>query len=281
MRLLLLTTSDRASDRGADLERLFRSIAANRESGLDIQHVILLQRCSEAQRRTAEMSMPYPATVLASEGRLSLSAARNVMLAAVRANGLLGRETVVGFPDDDCWYTPGFAARLVSHFHSDRGLGLLISRVSLSPQADWQGGATRVATAKDVLRRSSSNGIFVRGDVAAVIGDFDSNLGLGTPNTSGEDTDYALRASFQAQKCLFVDLPLIGHREADLASVTKYFSGNMVVASRYALRSPGLFLEYVRKFGVGSYLVIRNRLGIGDFINAIQGSMRTFGRSLG
>jgi hypothetical protein len=281
MQLLLMTTSDMQSDRGADLARLVGSLAGGRLHGIEIRHLILLQRCTEAQRLAAEKAMPYPATVMASAGRLSLSAARNIMLARARSEALLRPDTIVGFPDDDCWYTQGFLPKLVALFRDQDEVGLLISRVSLSPSTDWSFEANRIATVRDVLRRSSSNGIFLRGDVAAEIGDFDANLGLGTPSTSGEDTDYALRASFVARRTIYVDLPLVGHREADLASVTKYFGGNMVVAARYALRSPAFFLEFARKFGVGSYLVLGNRLKIGDFVNSIQGSMRTFGRSAG
>jgi hypothetical protein len=281
MQLLLMTTTDRQSNRAADLARLVRSIAESRLDGIGIQHVILLQRCSEAERLAVEAEIPYPVTVIASADRLPLAAARNVMLARVRAEKLLTREMIVGFPDDDCWYTPEFLLRLVAEFRAQRDLGLVVTRVSLAPSTDWSAQATRAATARDVLRQSSSNGIFLGGDVAAEIGDFDASLGLGTPNTSGEDTDYALRASFAAKRTLYVDLPLVGHREADLASVTKYFGGNMVVAARYALRSPAFFFEYARKLGVGSYLVIGQRLKMADFVNAIQGSMRAFGRSAG
>ena len=281
MQLLLMTTSDRMADRDADLARLVRSIAASRRGALDVRHVILLQRCTEAQRLAAESDLAYPATVLATSGRMSLSAARNVMLARARAEGLLKSNTVVAFPDDDCWYTPDFPERLADLFQRESGVGLLVTRVSLSPSTEWPFDANRPATVRDVLRRSSSNGIFLRGNVADKIGDFDVKLGLGTPNTSGEDTDYAVRASFVASQTLYVDLPLVGHREADLASVTKYFGGNMVVAARYALRSPTFFLEYARKFGVGCYLVLEKRLRIGDFANAVQDSMRMFGRSAG
>lgn len=278
-KLLLMTTSDRKSDRGADLARLIRSVAARRPGIFDVQHLILLQRCSETQRLAAQRDVPYPATVLATAARLPLSAARNAMLARARAKGLLGSDTVVAFPDDDCWYTPEFPARVIDLFRQQQDLGLLVTRMSLAPSVDWDARANRTATVRDVLRRSTSNGIFLRGNVAEAIGDFDVRLGLGTPSTSGEDTDYALRASFVAHKTIYVDLPLVGHHEPDLASVTKYFGGNMMVAARYALRSPTFFLEYARKFGVGSYLVLDNRLRMSDFVGAIQGSMRTLGRS--
>lgn len=281
MQLVLMTTSDTMSGRGADLARLCGSVAESLPTSLAVRHIVLLQRCTEAQRSALESELRYPAIVLASAARMPLSVARNVMLARARADGLLTAETIVGFPDDDCWYTPTFAHRLLDVFQDQTDLGLLITRVSLSPSSDWNPGANRAAKACDVLRRSSSNGIFVRGSVADEVGDFDVRLGLGTSNTSGEDTDYAIRASAVARRALYVDLPLVGHREPDLASVTKYFGGNMIVAARYALRSPAFFSEYARKYLVGAYLVLKRHLELGRFATAIQGSLRMFGKSAG
>ncbi|MGE0697540.1 MAG: glycosyltransferase family 2 protein [Hyphomicrobiaceae bacterium] len=281
MRLALLTTTDMKSDRAMDFARMIASVAENVPPGVELKHYVLLQRATEAQRSEVARAIPHPATVLSTDGRLSLSAARNQMLARARADGQLEADTIVGFPDDDCWYLPGFLASLVALFETRRDLGLLISRVSLSPVDDWPADGGERAGGRDVLRRSSSNGMFLRGDVVARIGDFDVTLGLGTPSNSGEDTDYALRGWLASPLTLFVDRPLVGHKEPDLASITKYFGGNMLVASRYAPRSPALFLEYVRKFGVGSYLVLRQRLAMADFLSAIQGSMAAFGRSTG
>lgn len=281
MQLLFMTTTDMQSDRLADLVRMIRSVAVSVPQGSSVHHIVLLQRSSEEQRRQVAAEIPYPATVLAMPSRLSLSAARNVMLAHARGHALLQPEVLVGFPDDDCWYTPGFLPGLVAEFDRDRDLGLLITRVSLTPSEMWRREVMHQATLTDVLRRSTSNSIFLRGEVVKAIGDFDASLGLGTPNVSGEDTDFALRASFAARRTTYVDLDMVGHREPDLASISKYFGGNMLVASRYAMRSPRLFLEFARKFGVGCYLVFRRRLRLSEFVNAIQGSVGAFGRSTG
>jgi hypothetical protein len=281
MHLLLMTTTDMRSDRKADFARMIASVADSVPHGCTVHHIMMLQRSTEQQRVATATAIPYPATVLAIPDRVSLSAARNVMLAHARESGLLQPDTLVGFPDDDCWYTPGFLSGLVAEFERSADLGLLITRVSLTPSPAWHREKMRSATSTDVLRRSTSNSIFLRGNAVIAIGDFDPSLGLGTPNVSGEDTDYALRAFFHSPKTIYVDLDMVGHREPDLESVTKYFGGNMLVASRYALRSPMLFLEYVRKFAVGGYLVMRRRLRMGDFITAIQGSVGAFGRSAG
>jgi hypothetical protein len=279
MQLLFMTTTDMQSERRADLVRMIASVSASMPRESSVHHIVLLQRSIEEQRREIADAITYPATVLAVANRMSLSAARNVMLAHAREHALLQPQTLVGFPDDDCWYTPGFLSGLIAEFDRDRDLGLLITRVSLTPSRTWRREVMHQATTTDVLRRSTSNSIFLRGEIVEAIGEFDASLGLGTPNVSGEDTDYALRASFAARRTIYVDLDMVGHREPDLASISKYFGGNMVVASRYAMRSPRLFMEFARKFGVGCYLVLRRRLRVGEFINAIQGSVGAFGRS--
>lgn len=281
MKVLLLTTSDMRSGRGRELKRLVQSVAANLPTGDGLHHILLLQCCHETERLAVADEIGYPATVLAVEDRLSLSAARNIMLAHAREQKLLPTDAIVAFPDDDCWYPDGLLPRLDDTFETDPHIGLLVARVSLSPTATWRPDAVREASTADVMRRSSSNSIFLRGDIVARIGDFDPSLGLGTACVSGEDTDYALRACFVSRRTVYIDLPIVGHNEADLASRTKYFGGDMVVRSRYALHSPALFYEFARKFAVGAYLVIVRRLDIGAYCKAIVGGMRSFGRETG
>ena len=143
----------------------------------------------------------------------------------------------------------------------------------------WQKGDERSATTSDVLRRSCSNAIFLRGSTAAAIGDFDPTLGLGTSNVSGEDTDYAIRASFAAERTTFVDRPIVGHHEADLAMITKYFRGDLIVASRYATRTTGYAYEFARKLAVGIYLVVSQRLKPAEYMAAVRDGMGVFGRT--
>jgi hypothetical protein len=281
MQIVLMTTTDMMSKRGDDFARMIGSIAASVPDGCRVHHVVLLQRCSDRERDEVFAAIPYSATVLARAERLSLSAARNAMLAVARERNLLHPDALVAFPDDDCWYPETLLRSLVDRFSHDPDLGLLICRVSLTPGSDWTESSMRTATATDVLRRSTSNCMFSRGDVVAQVGDFDPALGLGTPRMAGEDTDFSLRASFVSRKVVFVDQPLVGHREPDLESITKYFGGNMLVASRYALRSPELFFEFGRKLCVGIYLVLRQRLGFGAYLQAVQGSLGAFGRSSG
>lgn len=279
MQFLLMTTTDMASDRSTAFARLIASVAEALPAGS--RHVFLLQRCTEEQRREAVARIPYPATVLCSPDRMSLSAARNVMLAHARGEGLLASDTIVAYPDDDCWYPHGLLPSVLAAFRDRADLGLLLVRVSLAPSLTWNRDAERIAGTAHVLRRSSSNGMFLRGDVAAAVGDFDPSLGLGTPAGSGEDTDYALRAWFAAPRTIYIDQALVGHHDGDITTRSRYFRGNMLVAGHYAVRSPALFYEFVRKFGVGACMVATKHLKMGDYLTAIQTSLRAVGKSTG
>ena len=75
---------------------------------------------------------------------------------------------------------------------------------------------------------------------------------------------YRLRpacASGGAQ-AVFVDLPMVGHRASDVASVARYYKGALIVLGRYALQRPELLFEFVRMLAVGAYLVLRSYLSL-------------------
>ncbi len=272
MRLVLFTTSDLLAGREADFIRMVRSVELGASPDLPVTLFALLQRCDAAGKARYQELLPAGSVVVAEQGRLSLSDARNRLLEIAKGHMALA-DCVVGFPDDDCWYPPNFVRQLVRSFSDDARLDMLVCRVSLEPVA-LTASALPLAPAKacDVVRRSSSNSMFFRGGLAAALGAFDRTLGLGTANGSGEDTDYALRAFLAARRAAFVDIPLVGHRESDLASVTRYFRGSIMVLGRHALRSPGLFFEFTRKLGVGAYLALRFGLPVREYAESIVNS---------
>src|SRR5262249_53058146 len=155
-----------------------------------------------------ESRLPPGTVVLASPDRISLSEARDRMLRAAHERGAILPDCVVAFPDDDCWYPPRFPRQLAAAFERDPRLDLLCCRVSLAPVVPASIEAKfKAAKVRRVVRKTSSNSIFVRGATACAVGEFDRTLGLGTPSGSGEDTDYAMRALLAARKAVFVDLP--------------------------------------------------------------------------
>jgi GT2 family glycosyltransferase len=120
-----------------------------------------------------------------------LSRARNVGMAA--ANGRL-----LGFPDDDCWYTPRFISRILDWFERHPGADGLSCRVSDADGAASAGGyMSRQAqwiTQRNVWRCLVSPGLFIRRHACDDLA-FDESLGVGaaTPWGSAEESDFVLR----------------------------------------------------------------------------------------
>jgi GT2 family glycosyltransferase len=119
-----------------------------------------------------------------------LSRARNVGLAAAKG-------AVLGFPDDDCWYSPHLLDDARSFFADTPEYSLLSAGVrdesgTLSGNR-WVRDRCDLATA-NLFRTSVGMALFVRRDRVAGF-EFDESLGAGsgTRFASGEDTDYVFR----------------------------------------------------------------------------------------
>ena len=120
-----------------------------------------------------------------------LSRARNVALAHVTAD-------LVAFPDDDCVYPPGLLRRIAERFAADEPLDGLTGRAadaSGRSAPSWKRDGARL-TDDNLWNRGISFTIFLRRPLVERIGRFDERLGLGSgePWSSGEETDYLIRA---------------------------------------------------------------------------------------
>jgi hypothetical protein len=251
------------------------SVRAQTRTGILVTMYVLFQRADADAGSQYQGILPPGSVILTSPDRASLSQARNSLLAAAQKSGAIDDDCVVGFPDDDCWYPPRFIDFLAESFRRDGELDMLTCRVSLQPVTPPSiESHVPAAKAWQVVRRSSSNSMFFRGATVAAVGPFDLAFGLGTANGCGEDTDYALRALLKARRALFIDLPLVGHRESDLASVARYYKGSLAVLSRHALARPDICFEYVRKLAVGAYLALRSRLTLRGYLASIASSAR-------
>ena len=125
------------------------------------------------------------------ESAPGLSRARNVGLARVAAD-------IVAFPDDDCEYPPGLLARVAERLDADPALDGLAGRaenVDGRSSASWKLDVAQL-TDDNLWNRANAATIFLRGSLIQRIGIFDERLGLGSdePWSSGEETDYLIRA---------------------------------------------------------------------------------------
>lgn len=267
--VVLISTTDIANSRSGMLERMLASVAREREG---IPHssctvVLLLQNCSPERLQTIRTKLPAFALAFAVPDRVSLSAARNLVINRIAA-GRIGGETVVGFPDDDCWYPPGSLAFILRQFAENPKLDLWFCRYAASPRSASDEVPTRQATVHDVVRNASSNTIFVRGAVLRDVSSFDEDLGVGTPNLGGEDLDFAMRAHAVSRLSWFHDQAAIGHRDKLQYLRATYYRGSLLVLARYARQNAATTGEYIRKIAIGFYLVLRRELTIGAFLKA-------------
>ncbi|WP_119273291.1 glycosyltransferase family 2 protein [Taklimakanibacter deserti] len=267
--ILFITTTDAAGGRVSDLARLLTSIEASLV-GRDWRMLLLVQRASPGM----ELGVAIPANVAveAIPDRISLSRARNLLLGKAREQGLLSRTVLVAFPDDDCWYPEGALERILNLFRIDQGLDFWFCAYASAPSTPLRALSmdTKPPSVFNVAAKASSNTIFLRNHIVERIGGFDEELGVGTANNGGEDTDYALRAFSEARKSRFVDQRLIGHRDHDARFRSHYFRGSLIAIARHTAKRPASVALLLRKLIVGSVLVATRRMPAKDFMTALK-----------
>lgn len=281
MHILLFTTCDLLSPRQDELARLTRSLSFTAlSSPHHITHILLVQR---AQARdmlplVAE-ALPFQRICLSAPTRLSLAVARNTMLRAAKAQGLLQRADWVAFPDDDAWYPPGLVDEVSAVFEGHPGVSMVTCRYGTQPQNASSGaGFLLENNAAALVRVLSSNTLFVRRSAVQAVGlYFDERLGLGAPINGGEDLDYALRVMAQGGCVAFDPGRRVGHRDAVTWTRGTYYEGSLCALARASALSARLRLPYWRKLLVGSALVARGELPLSRLWSALRHA-RAFGR---
>lgn len=276
MNIVLISTSNVGAGRSVALGRMLKSVAAALPR-LDMQivHLLLLQKSSADPRSFQDM--PVFVDVSAIPEQVSLSAARNVLLSRAFARGFIGPETMVGFPDDDCWYPGGALEHIADQFRHSPQLDLWFCRYASNPVAVGEAGAEVPALARHVVRNASSNTTFVRGRVIQSGMTFDEQLGVGTPIGGAEDTEFALRAYFLSRQKRYLDAAIVGHRDKNSALRAKYYPGGLVAIARHARRNPRVTGELVRKVGVGAWLTLTGELPFAGYCGALAAGANAWG----
>jgi hypothetical protein len=267
--LLFITTTDAGGGRATDLTRLLSSIEASL-AGRDWRMLLLVQRASPDS--SLGLAVPSKVQVETIPHRISLSRARNRLLNLARQTGLLSRSALVAFPDDDCWYPEGALERILNLFRIDQGLDFWFCSYASAPVAPLRALSmdTKPPSVFSVAAKASSNTVFLRSRIVERIGGFDEDLGIGTANNGGEDTDYALRAFAAARKSRFVDQHLIGHRDHAPHLKAHYFRGSLIAIARHTAKQPASVTLLLRKLLVGSILVATRRMAAREFVTALK-----------
>ncbi len=267
--ILFITTTDAAAGRSRDLQRLLLSIASALD-GREWRMLLLVQ--SASSHASVKASFPANVEVETILDSVSASRARNLLIHEAREQGLLAHAPLVAFPDDDCWYPDGSLEGILNLFRVDQALDFWFCRYASQPQSLTLAlpSEARPPSVFQVAAQASSNTIFLRSRIIESVGEFDEHLGLGTENNGGEDTDYALRAFRQSQKCRFVDKALIGHRDYDARLRSLYFRGSLIAIARHTNMRPASVALLVRKLMVGGFLVAASQLQPGEFRVALH-----------
>ncbi len=255
-------------------ERMLQSLIESQRTLGEHRMVLAMLLQNHRAEDGAPATDPLPPFVrqVSIPGRVPLSTARNMLLRQLNADGAVSPDALVAFPDDDCWYPPGFLSQVAQLFRSDESLDFWFCRYASQPiQAALADAPTATAHVGQIVRNASSNTMFLRGRIVTAIGEFDEALGVGTPMGGSEDIDYALRAQRVARKTRYCDAALVGHRDKSPAVRANYYPSSLLVLARHARH--GATKEFLRKIAVGIYLVSRRELRLASFAAALRRAM--------
>lgn len=277
MNIVLISTCDISADRSEAIDRMLASVehATSRRPDLSVTLLLLLQKCPA----DLTLSRSFPAFVEASSipNQVSLSAARNSLLSRALADGVIGSATIVGFPDDDCWYPQGTLEYIADQFTRAPELDLWFCRYSSDPlPAGGTDMASRPASVHQVIREASSNTMFVRGWIIRSGILFDEELGVGTSNGGGEDTEFALHAHVLSTHTMHLDAAAVGHRDKSPRLRARYYRGGLVAIARHAQKRRGIAAELARKIAVGGWLTLRGELSLPEFFDALSAAFNAW-----
>ena len=197
---LILATVGRTDE----LSRLFDSLAG--QTFVNFEIIVVDQNSDDRLQPHLERARYLGMTV--KHMKLSppnLAAARNVGIDAARGKW-------IGFPDDDCWYTPRLLERVVARFsRSDKPGGIIVRWVEQDEQPSEPGELSweRSRAFRDIP--VSSITLFCRRKLFKQIGGFDSRLGVGQWFGAGEETDLAMRALKAGERLVYEPLAEVHH----------------------------------------------------------------------
>lgn len=171
-----------------ELSRMLHSLAA--QSFQDFE-LLLIDQNSDS--RVVKVIDSLPKKISVSRIGASPGLCRALNLGIERAKG-----SIVGFPDDDCWYPPDLLQKLADLFgeHSEwDGITMpTADERGVSSISRWAKSPGRL-TPSNLGLRGCSTSIFYRRNVCTRVGTFDETVGGGTSLLSpGSDMDYLHRA---------------------------------------------------------------------------------------
>ena len=263
-------------DRTAEPERLLASL--ERQTHPAFRIVLVDQNDDD---RLAELVKSHSSLEIDHvHAKRGLSHARNAGLARLSAD-------VIAFPDDDCTYPDDLLERVARRFAADPSLGGLTGRA-----ADMNGRSSpswplvpAEVTRENMWNRAISFAIFLRASVVGAVGRFDEELGLGSgrPWSSGEETEYLVRAVDAGARIEYDPELLVPHDEKAYTRADLRIAGARDGASvGYILRKhrypPVTVAGMLIRPAGGAVLALarRDRARAGFHLSTLRGRLRGY-----
>jgi glycosyltransferase involved in cell wall biosynthesis len=186
--------------RADELARLLESL--ERQTEKDFRVLVVDQNDDD---RVGEVLAQHPdLAVERLRAPSGLSRARNEALPRLEAD-------IVGFPDDDCIYPEDLLGRVAESLESSGDLDGVTGR------EPWWTATAALLTRDNLWNRAISFTIFLRRPLVERVGPFDESLGL--PSSSGEETDYLIRAIDLGARIKYDPSLVVEHRKKELDPV--------------------------------------------------------------
>jgi hypothetical protein len=261
MKVLLLTTCICNDENIKNLHRLILSI--NTVTHTQFTHCLLLQNAEECNEDDLPARVKnYELIILRQNKLISLSQARNKLIAHAENCYGLATFDFVSCPDDDCWYPHGFWTRFLT-LYNEHKFELLYTQFSSQPSQ--QAINKNKHSCANLIRFASSNTTFYNAEIFNKVGLFDESFGIGSKNNGGEDLDFAIKASLISKKVFFIAEATIGHRDPLPEFRCKYFQGSFAVLGNHKWKSLALYYHFLRKFMIGLVFFGQGKIRLADF----------------
>jgi len=198
---LVLATIGRQSELRRFLESLSVQERHSGRSDLSIE-LVVVDQSSETDRSAIESLVlsysSYFQVVYLHTSEKGLSRARNLGLTRVTGD-------ILGFPDDDCWYSKDFLVRVVKVFSENVDAAYVCGQYTEPGVVNAHfKQERRILRDFSDARYGSSVTLFV--DMSRLEGfqiDFDESLGAGAPLPAGEETDLMARILLTGRRGLY------------------------------------------------------------------------------
>lgn len=270
-RALFIVSAGKSSLANGSLDKLLSSLPA--VAGVRTELILGYRMLDAPHFKAPQLDGLH--TVQLSESA-SLSESRNRLLSEARELGLLGRNTVVNFPDDDSWFIDDVPSLVRAIRVIEAGYDGVLGCYAPGPlKVDHGRFPKKAAHLTPSLATRCANSVSMVWSAEALrdIGAFDESLGAGTEAGSSEDLDMLLRALNANKLVRYEPHVLIGHAYKP-SKTDRYYLGNVACLVKNARQDGRVLALLAKRLAGGALLVINRRLSLQDYGAAWQMMVR-------